>query len=228
MVSWVRNNFIVPFGYGNRLTLLATEPSFVAFQLILLVVVLPYVSERWLRWSGWALVAICLVYAKSATVLGLTIIYLSLWGLFSLRRPILAWLTGVVTGVIGAGILANWSVPAFSNMLTSVRSTLLENGRFLGWINSGSIRLSYIMNLLYTILDTHGIGLGIGQYGLFWKDIYLRHINYQAFDWTGEVAAALAAPLSMLYMKPWSVILGVGAVLVLLAETDGWPLEESP
>jgi|GEM_PF-6499268 len=216
IVSWVRNNFIVPFPYSNRLTLLATEPSFVPYQLLLLVLLLPFVSERWLRWSGWALVVIVLVYTKSATLFGLTIIYLSLWGLFSLRRPLLAWLTGIVTGVMGAGILANWLVPAFSNYVQRVTNAWLHTGRIFGWINSGSIRLSYIMSLVYTIVDTHGIGLGIGQYGLFWKDIYLRHINYQAFDWYGEVATALRAPISAYYMKPWSVILGVGVDLGLL------------
>jgi hypothetical protein len=214
VVSWVRNNFIVPFGYSGRLTLLSTEPSFLAFQLVLFLLVLPFVTEKWLRWCGWLLVAICLVYSKSATVLGLSIIYIMLWGLFSLRRAALAWVTGIVVGVIGAIVLFTWLVPAFYELSnsTAIVENIFKHSRLNGWILSGSIRLSYILNLFYAILDTHGLGLGIGQYGLFWKDIYLRHINYRAFDITGEVAYTLASPG---YMKPWSAILGVGVDLGL-------------
>jgi hypothetical protein len=215
VVSWVRNNLIVPFGYSGRLTLLATEPSFLAFQLVLLLLVLPFVTERWLRWCGWLLVAICLVYSKSATVLGLAIIYIILWGLFSLRRPALAWLTGITVGVMGAIMLVTWLVPASYDVSnsTAIVENLFKHTRLNGWIISGFIRLSYIMSLFYAILDSHGLGLGIGQYGLFWKDIYLRHINYQAFDIFGEVAGTLASPV---YMKPWSAILGVGVDLGLV------------
>jgi hypothetical protein len=55
------------------------------------------------------------------------------------------------------------------------------------------------------------MGLGIGQYGHFWKEIYLRHIDFQSFDRFGEVAAALKS--TSYYMRPWSVILGIGVDL---------------
>jgi hypothetical protein len=79
---------------------------------------------------------------------------------------------------------------------------------------SAQIRFHYILNLVYAIIETRGIGLGIGQYGYFWKDIYQRHIDYREFDPTGEVARALASTEG--YMKPWSVILGIGVDLGLV------------
>jgi hypothetical protein len=70
------------------------------------------------------------------------------------------------------------------------------------------------MNLVYAMIETHGLGLGIGQYGYFWRDIYLRHIDYTRFDRYGEVQRALFIPGA--YMKPWSVILGIGVDLGLI------------
>ena len=78
---------------------------------------------------------------------------------------------------------------------------------------SASIRLNYLMNLVYAMIETRGLGLGIGQYGYFWRDIYLRHIDYTRFDRYGEVQRALFTPGE--YMKPWSVILGIGVDLGL-------------
>ncbi|HSQ16280.1 MAG TPA: hypothetical protein VLM83_01165, partial [Anaerolineales bacterium] len=92
--------------------------------------------------------------------------------------------------------LALWSTRRMSDMRLSM-----------------TIRGAYIASAIWAIIETRGLGLGIGQYGHFWREIYLRHIDYQAFDVTGEVGRMLA---SSGYMRPWSVIFGLGADLGLV------------
>ena len=76
-----------------------------------------------------------------------------------------------------------------------------------------AIRGGYVLNLIWVLIETRGLGLGIGQYGEFWREIFLRHINYQAYDIYGEVGRALESPQ---HMRPWSVIFGLGADLGLV------------
>ena len=57
------------------------------------------------------------------------------------------------------------------------------------------------------------MGLGIGQYGVFWKEIFLRHFDPMVVDETGEIARALASDE---YGRPWSVIFGIGVDLGIL------------
>jgi hypothetical protein len=211
----LRNFLLIPFNWGDRISLLATEPSFVGFQLILLALVLPYVRKSWLRYCGWTLVIICLALTKSGTVLAIAAAYLIMWGLFALSRRSLVILTSITVGVAVLAVVVTWSVPQVQSMLNNVLGMVFSTNRLRLMSISGQIRFYYVANLYYAILDTHGLGLGIGQYGLFWKEIYLRHIDYRTFDPTGEMARALANPAGD-YMKPWSVLLGIGADLGIL------------
>ncbi len=104
--------------------------------------------------------------------------------------------------LLGAG-----SIGSSLLLMLPIFAPVAERLRNLSSDVSLQIRLGYIYALLYSILDTWGAGLGIGQYGLFWKDIYVAYIDYAVFDKYGEVAANLAGSS---YMKPWSVVLGVG------------------
>jgi hypothetical protein len=214
IIIQVRSALIVQYFWGGSMALLATEPSFVAFQLVLLVFLLSFGIENWLKWAGWILVTLCLIFTKSGTVVGLAIIYLGLWGLFLLKRHVLARLTLVIIGVTGMILLASWLSPGVHQIFERAVNALFTVGRLKLMSISANIRFYYILNLVYAILETRGLGLGIGQYGYFWKDIYQRHIDYHRFDPTGEVARALASTEG--YMKPWSVILGVGVDLGLL------------
>jgi hypothetical protein len=213
-VLWFRAEFIVPFDWDNRLSLFATESSFVGFQILILVLVLPYVTQKWLKWCGWTLILFCLVFTQSGTVVILLAIYGILWFLFSLKRGILSRMATITTGVGGVTVLAVLLIPQLQLAINKLASTILLIPRMFNMSISFQIRFGYLMNLVYAIGDSHGLGLGIGQYGYFWKDIYLRHINYRQFDVYGEVNHALTNTGG--YMKPWSVILGVGADLGLL------------
>lgn len=210
-VLWFRRELIVPFNYGGRISLMATEPSFVGFQLLLLAFLLPYVPQKWLRWCGWVLVIISLVFTQSGTILALAGVYLVLWWLFSRSRRFLRGLALGTTGLGSVALLANWLILAVSQTINRLVGALFSVDRLQNMTISGQIRLNYVLNLVYAIWETKGLGLGIGQYGYFWKEIYLRHIDYTQFDPTGEMARALTTNGD--YMKPWSVLLGIGVDL---------------
>jgi hypothetical protein len=213
-VVWFRSIFIVPYPWGERLALFTTEPSFVGFQVLLLGLILPYVSEKWLRWCGWALVLDCLVFTLSGTVIALLGIYLVLWFLFSLRRRTFARLALITSGTGILALAAFWLIGPVQQAVNNLTHSFLAIDRLKNMSISIQIRFHYLLNLVYAIGDTHGLGLGIGQYGYFWKDIYLRHIDYRKFDLYGEVNRALTQLGD--YMKPWSVILGIGSDLGVL------------
>jgi hypothetical protein len=209
-----RSQFLVSFPWGPRLALLTTEPSFVGFQVLLLAFLLPYITEKWLSWCGWVLVALCLLFTSSGTLLMLAVVYLGLWLLFSLRRRDLIRLTAVASGLSLVTLVVNWLVPRVQPLVNTLVFKAYEVSRLPGMSVSIQIRLHYILNLVYAIFESYGLGLGIGQYGYFWKDIYLRHFDYTRFDPTGEVARTLFTPGD--YMKPWSVLLGIGVDLGVL------------
>ncbi len=213
-ILWFRSNFIVSYPWVERVSLFATEPSFVGYQILLLGLILPYVSEKWLRWCGWALVLACLIFSQSGTVVALIGIYLVLWLLFLLKRRTLVRLAYIEAALGGIAITGAWLIPWIRQKGYDLAASVLSFGRVARVTISFQIRFNYLLNLVYAIGDTHGLGLGIGQYGYFWKEIYLRHIDYKKFDVFGEVNRALTQPGD--YMKPWSVILGVGTDLGIL------------
>jgi hypothetical protein len=213
-ILWFRTVMIVPFQWGDRIALMSTEPSFLGFQVLLLALLLPYVAERWLRWCGWVLVAFCLVFTQSGIVIVLAGIFFVLWGLFSLNQRVLKRIALTAGGLGAAAIAVNWLIPGVQYWLDNLVFSVFSLARMRNMTISFQIRYHYILNLVYAIWDTRGLGLGIGQYGTFWKEIYLRHIDYRQFDPTGEMAKALSIPGD--YMKPWSVILGIGVDLGLV------------
>lgn len=210
-ILWFRAAFLVPFSWGYRLSLLATEPSFAGYQALLLALILPYIPQKWLRWCCLGLVLAVLVFTLSGTIIGLAALYLGLWFLFSLKRSQLARLTLAASGAGGLTLLVLFFVSPIQQAVNNITNRLFTLERLKGMSISFQIRFHYLLNLVYAIEDSHGLGLGIGQYGYFWKDIYLRHIDYRKFDLYGEVNRALTVPGD--YMKPWSVILGIGADL---------------
>ncbi|HEY3343321.1 MAG TPA: hypothetical protein VGJ97_00235 [Anaerolineaceae bacterium] len=211
IVLWVRSEIVVDFLWGERISLLATEPSFVAYQLLLIALLLPYAAEKWLRWPSLLLIALCLVFSQSGMVVVLAATYLVLWGLFSLRRRILSRLALVTTGFGCAALLADWLIPGVAALVNRMAVSIFSVERLRLMSISVQIRYHYILNLVYALWDTRGLGLGIGQYGYFWRAIYQKYIDYRTFDPTGEVARALSPAGG--YMKPWSVLLGVGVDL---------------
>ena len=211
-ITWFRATFIVPHDWVGRLSLFATEPSFVAFQIVYLMLLIPYAKERWLQGCTFALIALSILFSQSGTVWALIAIFLILWGLFSFNKKILARLALITSGVGGIAILAKLFLPKVSELTNQFAGTLFSIERLQRMSISFMIRFYYIVNLVYAMIDTRGLGLGIGQYGYFWKSIYLQHIDYHLFDPTGEVAQALSNTGGD-YMKPWSVILGVGVDL---------------
>jgi hypothetical protein len=195
IVDAVRINIIVVDWWQVRLSLLASETSFLAFQLVLLLFCLPFLHRRGLRYSAYFLILLILLFSRSITVVLTVAIYVSLrflvWGRFKhklIMGPMLVAASFVAT-----------SMPFFTPITGRVKN-IINDVAF-------RIRFSYVLNLLHSIIYSWGAGFGIGQYGLFWKDIYVAYIDYEVFDKYGEVAANLAGNS---YMKPWSVVLGVG------------------
>ncbi|MBN2145768.1 MAG: hypothetical protein JW726_00210 [Anaerolineales bacterium] len=213
IVIFMRQQVIVEYPWVIRMALFATEPSFLGFQALLLIALFPFLRSRLLRLSSAILIGLILVFSVSGTVLGLVGIYALVWVALRLPRRILV--RGILAAV--ALLLILVVVYAASPRLQSQAEALvgpaLENGRVYNLFASSAIRSSFTRNLIYTIVETRGLGLGIGQYGMFWKDIYLRHIDYKAIDVRGEITAKLN---SSEYMRPWSVLLGLGTDLGLI------------
>ena len=124
-----RDQFLFPFHWISRMALLTTEPSFAGFQILLLALLLPYVPERWLRWCGWALVALVLVFTTSGTLLVMVGVYLGFWLLFSLRRRGLVRLIAGTAGLGAAAFTAYALVPRVQQRLASLLEIVLSSHR---------------------------------------------------------------------------------------------------
>ena len=208
IVQIVRQNFIVDIVWSQRLSLFTTEPSFVSFQLILLLAVLPFIKQRLLLFSNIAIILLALVFSLSGNVILQVLVYLVMLGFFSLKPRIQLRLSTAIAILAGLAVLSYTFLARIQLVVQSIYARVIQFSRLQDMTLSVAIRGSYILNLIYVLIDTHGIGLGIGQYGQFWKEIYIRHINYKPLG--PEVANALA---SNEYMRPWSVILGIGSDL---------------
>ena len=209
-VLFIRHWIVVDFIWANRMALFTTEPSFISFQLLLLVAILPFLSNKLLRISSFLLLGLGILFAQSGTGVLVMGSYLFFRTILALKRPVLIRL--LITGVVFvflAGV-AYATLPSLQTSLADLSESAFKIDRLRGMRYSYLIRSSYTKNLAYALLETRGLGLGIGQYGQFWKDIYLRHIDYHPFDVFGEITHQLN---SNEYMRPWSVILGIGSDL---------------
>jgi len=219
-VSWayqvilhIRGWLIVPFNWVGRTALLATEPSFVSFQILLLITIFPFLRNKFLRLTNLSLLLISVLFSKSGMVFVLLLVYLLFWALFSIgRKTLLRSVAAIGAVAIVASVVIRLSLWARSMFINAIEA-LLSSQRMSDMLISATIRVSYILNLIYVLVETRGLGVGIGQYGLFWKQIYLRYINYKSFDAYGEVSNALA---STNYMRPYSVVFGMGSDLGII------------
>jgi hypothetical protein len=212
-VLFIRRWLIVDFIWAHRLALFTTEPSFIAFQLLLLIAVMPFLSNKFLRVSSILLVGIGIIFSKSGTVILILGSYLIFLFIFSLKRAVFFRLAMVLCILVILFGIAYATLPGLRSNLQQLWVSAMKVDRLRGMYFSSLIRSSYSRNLIYAMLETRGLGLGIGQYGQFWKEIYLRHIDYHGFDILGEVTNQLN---STSYMRPWSVILGIGSDLGIL------------
>ena len=215
IVNFLRSWLVVDFPWNYRISFFTTEPSFVGFQLVLLIAVTPYLQSRVLRLTNILIILLAVIFTQSGTVIIEVTAYIVLLIFFNFKvstRILLVAIGGLISFIAGI-----WYIffTQFRVNLDFYRrlSDILRIDRIYAFGVSSSIRGSYFRNLLYTILETHGLGLGIGQYGQFWKGIYLRHFNYQAFDPFGEITRTLASPE---YGRPWSVIFGIGVDLGII------------
>lgn len=213
IVLFMRQWVIVDYRWLNRMSLFATEPSFIGFQVLLLIALFPFLKSRLLRLSTLALFGLIFVFTSSGMVLALVSIYLLALLVQSLPRRWLVW--GILTLEILAllGVMVYALSPAMQAAGQELVGAMLANERIYNFFASSAIRSSYTRNLIYTLIETRGLGLGIGQYGMFWKEIYLRHVDYHAIDVRGEITQTLN---SSEYMRPWSVVLGIGVDLGLV------------
>jgi hypothetical protein len=215
VVQSVRGAIVVEYPWIHRISLLATEPSFVGFQLLLLIALLPFLQSRLLRITNLLIILIAAVFSQSLNVLLGLGIYLAFLLFFQLSLRVRLWLTA--GGVVSASLLSTWvkfwAPFQISPAALEELSAAWNIPRLALIPKSFAIRVAHLLNLIHTLIDTRGLGLGIGQYGVFWKEIFLRHFDPNVVDDTGEIARALA---SEEYGRPWSVIFGIGADLGIL------------
>lgn len=215
VVKLVRSWIVVDFDWASRISYFATEPSFVGFQLLLLIAILPFLKSRVLRLTNIAILLIAVVFSKSGNILLDVGAYLAFVVFFYLSFRLRVWLLAIGAILTGsAGIWYAFFTP-FQLNLDGIRnlSVALKMPRLYFMVVSSMIRNAHIMNLVYALIDTRGVGLGIGQYGQFWKEIFLRHMDPNVVDPSGEILLSMASPA---YGRPWSVILGIGADLGIL------------
>ena len=198
IVYTIRSYTVVVPWWAGRLSLFASEPSFLAFQLVLLIYCIPFLRQRMFRYSAYFLVVLILLFSQSMTILSTVVLY------FGIRFLLSGSLNFKVL------VVSLSAIASFLAVRLEIFYPIVYRLRNITSDVSLQIRLSYLLNLFQCLLYSWGAGLGIGQYGLFWKEIYIKHIDYNAFDLYGEVARNLA---SASYMKPWSAVLGVGVDL---------------
>ena len=213
IIMFVRNATVVPFGWGYRVAFLATEPSFAAFQLVLLITIWPHLKSKVLRITNLLLILLSVAFSVSMMVFGLLLAYIILISWLSLSAKSRFRLVSAICFLILAGFVVLLTSPVVEQKVLSFLHVLATSNDYSRFRVSPAIRFSYILVLFYVVVDTYGLGLGIGQYGYFWKEFYQRHIDYKIFDIGGEVSRALA---STVYMRPWSLVLGIGSDLGLV------------
>jgi len=215
IVQFVRAEIVVPFGWGNRITYFATEASFVGFHLILLIALLPFVQSKILKTTNILIILIALVYSQSGNIVMQVTAYLVFWLFFQLSFTLRVWLFASSTVLVILAVAWYAFFTPIKYSLADIQLKLIEQEHFrlASMINSYVIRIAHLLNLVYALAETRGLGLGIGQYGHFWKEIFLRHFDPLVVDPTGEIAAAIDGPA---YGRPWSVILGIGVDLGVL------------
>ena len=216
-VLFIRSMIVVDFTWANRMALLATEPSFISFQILLLATIVPFTKSKILLTSNLILILMSILFTLSGSLAIIIFGYLFCVFLYLIpykaRKIIfISLLTGIIVCIL---------IYIFNpNSILSLNAWFYENlpmqSQVKRLFNSINIRYYYILALIYAIWDTHGLGLGIGQFGFFWRDIFRRHIDITTYDVTGEVAHTLATEP---YMRPWSVIFGIGADLGLVGMT---------
>ncbi len=213
VVVFMRTQVIVEYKWLMRMCLFTTEPSFLGFQVLLLIATFPSLKSRLLRLSTSLLILLILVFSSSMMVLMMIAIYACLRILLAIPRRALVRGALAALALLLIFIIIYAALPQMQDSAQTLLGQALENRRIYNLFASSAIRSSFTRNLIYTLIETRGLGLGIGQYGMFWKDIYLRHIDYQAIDVGGEITEKLN---SSEYMRPWSVVLGLGVDLGLV------------
>ena len=69
IVQFVRSEFVVEYPWVQRTSYFTTEPSFVGFQLLLLIALLPFLRSRMLRLTNLLILLIAAVFSQSLNLL---------------------------------------------------------------------------------------------------------------------------------------------------------------
>ena len=212
IVEWVRSWLVVNFAWAYRTSYFTTEPSFVGFQLLLLIALMPFLQNRILRLTNMFVILIALIFSESGNIFLQVASYFAFLIFFCIKPPVRIWVFGIGVAIVSlVGVWFTWITPfQFNHYAIYALSVSLNIPRLYSIAISSMIRTSHIRNLIYAMIETRGLGLGIGQYGHFWKEIYLRHFDPLLADPSGEISQTLASPE---YGRPWSVIFGIGVDL---------------
>jgi len=208
--------------YG-RLCLSVSEPSFLTAHIVLLAWLYPYVKNIALRrFYLCAYLPLVVIFSRSGSVLVLVLLMIALHALLHRRQSIkLGAIAGVLLLVMGGmAFLAN--VLPVSSRVANITNDISFN-----------IRLIHTLNIIYTVENHHWIGLGVGQYGTFWRDTFLKqHYDLSVADRVGELSGLLSDP--NYHLRPWSFILGVladfgvsGMLVLLFFLARLWRLTEN-
>ena len=164
IVQFVRSEFVVEYPWVQRTSYFTTEPSFVGFQLLLLIALLPFLRSRMLRLTNLLILLVAVVFSQSVNLLLELGIYLALLLFFQLSYRVRLWLAA--SGVVTASLLGAW-VRFFAPFQLSLAmleqlSTAWNIPRLAFIPKSYAIRAAHLLNLIYALIDTRLVGLGIG------------------------------------------------------------------
>ena len=184
----------VNMGTPDRVLLLAAEPSFVVYQMVLVLFIARYLYTKrtYILLFGFAIVVILL--SRSLTGLLVLLSLAAAEGLISLH------------GRVGqtAKILRLISLLAVLGIVVSFAQFATSRIASIGGDLSALVRFNYNYAGVLGFLENPVTGLGIGQYSTNWIRIF--HEYGVPIAWT-EVADNIES--NNMFLTPWSVTIGV-------------------
>jgi hypothetical protein len=199
-----------------RVNLLGTEPSLVASQFLLFFYSLHKLNMKNIKRLILAIIGlVVLLHTRSPTCyIAFILFYVILFATRYTKLFSLSLLVVIILSIIGFKLIPL----LFSISLISPRR--IANIISLSDVST-LIRLRYIESMLFAWVDSRGIGLGPGNYSVYWIDIFHRHsIEYMYYYGNIPYLEVASAIEGGAHQRPWSIIFGIlaefGTVGILL------------
>jgi hypothetical protein len=178
-----------------RISLLSSEPSFVAFQIPLLLYIY-YRSEMWISLGTWIII---LLFTRSINVYLTLFVFFTGMVLYHVINGINKKQIGGALAVLCILTLFVFTTPYLNSRLDSITQDV-----------SVLIRFNYILSLFPMVIE-YPLGIGVGQYGTYALEIFNK---YNLSIMTSDVQSSLQSKT----LDPWSLILGMiaeGGIIII-------------